>query len=78
MKACTTTEKQNNDDANIPLEDNLWLEYSSTSTIFKLWSPLAEEVKLNLYATGNDSPSTGEYNLLKNAKGVWKRKLAVI
>ena len=34
-------------------EDGLWLSYSKEATVFKLWSPHADKVQLNLFKKGN-------------------------
>jgi pullulanase len=50
--------------------------YTATKTIFRLWTPLAESVKVNLYATGSDgetnSKSLGVYDMTQKDKGVWE------
>ncbi len=56
--------------------DDLGAVYTPTSTTFKVWAPVASEVKLNLYATGSDDEdgakaldsSPMSYN---EANGVW-------
>lgn len=56
--------------------DDLGAVYTPTSTTFKVWAPVASEVKLNLYATGSDDEegaktldsSPMNYN---EANGVW-------
>ena len=35
-----------------PGEAGLWLSYSKEATVFKLWSPDADKVRLNLYKAG--------------------------
>ncbi len=50
--------------------------YTKDSTNFRLWSPIAEDVKLRLYATGSDSEPDakviGTYPMTKDeATGVW-------
>ena len=69
LNSCTPTDSQQNE-ATLA-EVNLWPQYSKESTTFKIWSPEAHEVRLNLYESGNDSPSIEEHNLQKNANGVW-------
>ncbi|MEP2239328.1 MAG: type I pullulanase [Maribacter sp.] len=55
-----------------PVNENLWPQYSQKSTLFKLWSPNAEEVILKLYKTGNDTKSYIKYSLIKDDDGIWK------
>ena len=70
MNSCTTTDQPGSEVIPSPAE-NLWPEYSKKSTIFKLWSPKAEEVRLNLYKSGNDSPATDEFMLTRDDQGIW-------
>ncbi|MDF4204961.1 type I pullulanase [Maribacter sp. SA7] len=55
-----------------PVNENLWPQYSQKSTLFKLWSPNAEEVILKFYNTGNDSKSYIKNSLIKDDHGIWK------
>lgn len=55
-----------------PVKENLWPQYTTNSTLFKLWSPNAEEVVLRLYRTGNDSESYAKYSLIKTNQGIWQ------
>ncbi|WP_448702091.1 type I pullulanase [Mucilaginibacter sp. AW1-3] len=50
---------------------DLGVTYTSTGTIFKVWAPNAEEVKLRLYNTGEGGQATFNENLAKNDNGVW-------
>ena len=59
----------------IPLDDNLWLDYSEDRTIFRIWSPAAEAVKVNLYANGVDGDPVEIYNMSRMNDGVWLRKV---
>ena len=55
-----------------PVNENLWPQYSQESTLFKLWSPNAEEVILRLYRIGTDSESYVNHSLTKDKQGIWK------
>ncbi len=55
-----------------PVKENLWAQYSQKSTLFKLWSPKAEEVVLRFYRTGNSSKSYAKYSLNRDDEGIWK------
>jgi pullulanase len=55
---------------------NLWLEYGKKSTTFKLWSPTAEKVKLNLYKNGFDGTSFKTHQLKSSPNNVWSKQLA--
>lgn len=50
--------------------DDLGCTYTKASTTFKVWSPTAESMELNLYATGNDSEEgaakLGSYAMAKD------------
>ncbi|ASV31182.1 type I pullulanase [Maribacter cobaltidurans] len=54
---------------------NLWPHYTKDATDFKLWAPTAEEVKLNLYSTGNDADLLETHQLTHNKNGVWNIKI---
>lgn len=58
-----------------PVNENLWTNYSKESTIFKLWSPTAEEVTLRLFKTGNDSNSFETFSLESAKSGIWQKNL---
>ncbi|MCC9136032.1 type I pullulanase [Pontibacter silvestris] len=59
---------------NYPLTDaNLWLEYTLQKTVFKLWSPVADEVVINLYKYGNgDEKPFKKHQLKKEKNGLWQ------
>ena len=52
-------------------EANLWTAYTPQSTIFKLWSPVAEEVALNLYASGDGDNLLERTALAETEEGLW-------
>lgn len=58
-----------------PVNENLWVNYSKESTLFKLWSPTAEEVTLRLFKTGNDSNSFETFSLESAKSGIWQKNL---
>lgn len=55
--------------------DDLGAVYTSTSTTFKVWSPSASKVVLNLYTTGSDdeegAANLGSYEMTKGEDAVW-------
>ena len=67
-------------------DKNLWLSYSKDATTFKIWSPRASEVKLNLYYKSNDSSvytkplldvnKKGTYFLKGNKDGLWTKTIS--
>ncbi len=58
-----------------PVNENLWTNYSKESTVFKLWSPTAEEVKLRLFKTGNASNSFETFSLESAKSGIWQKEV---
>lgn len=52
-------------------EKDLGAICSKEGTIFKVWCPLADRVKLHLYEKGSDSESIAEYDLIPGEKGTW-------
>ena len=55
---------------------DLGCTYTKEKTVFKVWSPEAESMTLNLYATGSDKEANakdlGQYEMTKGDKGVWE------
>lgn len=49
----------------------LGMVYTKSATRFRIWSPVAEEVKLRFYAEGTGGKSTKEFDLKKGAQGTW-------
>ena len=58
-----------------PTKTNLWLDYSKTGTTFKLWSPNAEEVKINLYKNGTDGNPFENYQMAATQDGLWEKHI---
>ena len=56
------------------IETSLWLDYSKASTTFKLWSPTAELVKLNLYKNGFEGEPFETHELTPSMNEVWTKK----
>ena len=57
-------------------EESLWLDYSKERTVFKVWSPTAEKVKLNFYEKGNGGDTTETYHLTANESGLWTKEVS--
>lgn len=74
LNSCNSNHKTNTDYNSYPtpVKENLWPQYTTNSTLFKLWSPNAEEVVLRLYSTGNDSESYAKHSLIKTDQGIWQ------
>lgn len=65
---------ESNANANKASED-LWLSYSPESTTFKIWSPDADKVRLNLYKESEGGAIDQQYFMEMDAQGVYKKTL---
>ena len=54
--------------------DDLGAIYSKNKTTFKVWTPTAESVSLNLYSAGSGGSPTKTITMKKGNKGVWSIK----
>ena len=52
--------------------DDLELFYSPTRSVFTLWAPTAEEVRLNLYASGEGGEPIRQLPMKSSDKGTWR------
>ncbi len=55
--------------------DDLGFLYTPAATIFKLWSPPAEEAQLKIYSQGLDGSALKTIPLKKGAQGTWTANL---
>lgn len=55
---------------------DLGVTCDAAGTVFKIWSPLAEKILLNLYEEGDSCPRFQQYEMLKSSNGVWMREFA--
>lgn len=56
--------------------DGLWLDYSKEATVFKLWSPGADKVKLHLYKKGKGEKAYETHDLeIREGEGLWIKKI---
>ncbi len=55
-------------------QNGLWLSYSKTATTFKLWSPNAEQVKLNLFKQGKGGDAFESHDL-EMRDSLWVKKI---
>ena len=76
LVSCSGTENTDNSSKPAPVETNLWLVYSNEATVFKIWSPKAQEVKVLLYQSGNGGEPLETLTMKKNNMGVWELKKA--
>lgn len=51
--------------------NDLELAYTPAQSVFTLWSPVAKEVRLNLYASGDGDDPIGQYTLSASKDGTW-------
>lgn len=55
---------------------DLGCTYTKEKTVFKVWSPEAESMTLNVYATGSDEEEgarkLGQFDMKKGDRGVWE------
>ncbi|MBO3698347.1 type I pullulanase [Roseivirga sp. E12] len=54
--------------------DDLGLTYTKEFSVFKMWSPTAEEVKINFYQFGNGGKPMISYGMKRGVNGVWSFK----
>jgi pullulanase len=55
--------------------NDLGVNYSSAATVFKIWSPMAEQVQLNIYENDATEAPIEKINLNKSENGVWEIKV---
>lgn len=55
-------------------EKDLGAICSKEGTIFKVWCPLADRVKIHLYKDGSDSAEFAAYDMVPGQKGTWSWK----
>lgn len=58
-----------------PIKENLWTVYTKGWTLFKLWSPSANEVTLRLFKTGKDSNAFSTHTFLRTIDGILQKKV---
>lgn len=54
-------------------DGELGVEYSNSSSVFRVWSPAASAVKLNIYNAGANGQKTQTVDMVKAEKGVWSQ-----
>ncbi len=52
-------------------KENLWLDYSKDKSIFKIWSPVAQEVKIKFYKSGNGGTAFDSTAMRYVENGLW-------
>jgi len=74
LTSCIQKDKPNNlENIQTALKTSLWLDYSKKSTNFKLWSPNAEKIKLNLYKDGFNGKPFKTYSLNPSTNNIWSK-----
>ena len=63
----------NYNDYPAPILENLWLNYGEKATEFKIWSPTAEKVQVQLYKAGNGGNPIATHQMDEHANGIWKK-----
>jgi pullulanase len=56
-------------------EESLWLDYSKERTIFKVWSPTAENIRLHFYDKGNGGDAYETHELNPDENGLWTKEI---
>ncbi|MEJ2113356.1 MAG: type I pullulanase [Flavobacteriaceae bacterium] len=78
MILASCVQKNNPDSIKNPqtaLKTSLWLDYSKNSTEFKIWSPSAKSVKLNLYREGFNGEPFETHKMKAGSEGIWIKKI---
>jgi pullulanase len=52
--------------------NDLGVNYSPLKTAFKVWAPMASEVKLRLYDAGNGGQAINTISMVKSIEGTWQ------
>ncbi|MDB5090671.1 MAG: pulA [Mucilaginibacter sp.] len=52
--------------------NDLGVNYSPLKTVFKVWAPMASEIKLRLYDAGNGGQAINTISLVKSIEGTWQ------
>lgn len=72
FSACNSKHTYNSyTDYPVYYEDNLELKYTPEKSVFTLWSPAAESVRLNLYTSGEGGDPIHQYKMKPHKNGSW-------
>lgn len=75
MTACDKTPQYNGlEDYPVYDGDDLGFSYDTEATTFKMWSPAAQQVKINFYLSGHGGKPIISYNMKRGENGVWSFK----
>ena len=76
MTACDNTPQYDGlEDYPVYEASDLGFSYDKAATTFKMWSPAAQEVKLNIYASGNGDNLQSSFQMKRGNQGEWSFKL---
>jgi len=77
MVSCTSKSPQPTSFSDYPVYSgtDLGLTYSPERSVFKVWSPLAENMTLRLYAGGDGGTALEEHAMTLSGNGVWEMAL---
>lgn len=56
-------------------KDDLGLSYSPSASVFKVWSPLAEAMRIKIYQEGSGGAALDEWEMKLAEQGVWQIEL---
>ena len=56
-------------------ESDLWLHYTKAATEFRIWSPDAEKIQLQIYKSGNGGRPIAIHELEASASGIWSKRV---
>jgi pullulanase len=60
------------DDYPVYTGNDLGVNYSPKQTVFKVWAPMASQVKLRLYAAGDGGEALSTEKMVKSINGTWE------
>lgn len=58
-----------------PITENLWPDYTPERTVFRIWSPPAKQVYLNLYEKGDGDCLIEKHKLKYKDSGIWELQI---
>ena len=68
---CTSCDQSDEISDTTEREGGLWTSYSPTETTFRLWSPEADSVRINIYESGHKNDLRSKHILTKDETGIW-------
>ena len=72
MNACKpAAEKETTDGFPVYHGDDLGVTYHAEKTVFRIWAPSADELKLHIYDQGHDGNLLASHNMKPDVDGTW-------